>query len=83
MTLFGYDAEEHFEITIENDRITSINGWCDESDPWYFDEAMRVVRDAILNANSPDVPDMVSGATISSDAIKQAVRQALDQARKS
>ncbi|MCR4645602.1 MAG: ferric reductase-like transmembrane domain-containing protein [Oscillospiraceae bacterium] len=83
VTLFGYDAEEHFEITIENDRITSINGWCDESDPWYFDEAMRVVRDAILNANSPDVPDMVSGATISSDAIKQAVRQALDQARKS
>lgn len=82
VTLFGYDADEHFEITIENDRVTAINGWCDESDPWYFDEAMRVVREAILNANSPDVPDMVSGATISSDAIKQAVRQAFEQARK-
>ena len=82
VTLFGYDAEEHFEITIEEDRITAINGWCDESDPWYFNEAMNVVCGAIIAANSPDVPDAVSGATISSDAIKQAVRQALDQARR-
>ncbi len=80
--IFGYDAYEHFDITIENDVITAIEGTCDESDPWYFDTALPAIRGAILAANSPDVPDAVSGATISSDCIKQAVRQALDQARK-
>ena len=80
--IFGYDAYEHFDITIENDTITAIEGTCDESDPWYFDTALPTIRGAIIAANSPDVPDAVSGATISSDCIKQAVRQALEQARK-
>ncbi len=80
--IFGYDADEHFDITIENDVITAIEGYCDESDPWYFDTALPAVRGAILAANSPDVPDAVSGATISSECIKNAVRQALEQARK-
>ena len=80
--IFGYDAYEHFDITISSDCITNISGYCEESDPWYFDSAMSVVSGAIIASNSPYVADAVSGATISSDAIKQAVSTALDMARK-
>lgn len=80
--IFGYDADEHLDITIENDCIVSITGSCDESDPWYFDSALPAISGAIIAANSPDIPDAVSGATISSECIKQAVRNALAMARK-
>ena len=80
--VFGYDAYEHFDITISCDCITNISGYCEESDPWYFDSAMSVVSGAIISSNSPYVADAVSGATISSDAIKQAASTALDMARK-
>lgn len=78
---YGYDGDVHITITIENDVIISISGYTDESDNWYFDSASGQIIPAILNSQNADV-DAYSGATYSSNAIMQAVRKALDSARK-
>ena len=81
VTKFGYDSDVVITVTIQNDVITDVSASCNESDMYYFDVAYPVLRDAILNAQSPDV-DAVSGSTYSSDAIRDGVREALNQARK-
>lgn len=78
---YGYDGDVYVTVTIENDVIINISGYTDESDSWYFDSASGQVIPAILNSQSPDV-DAYSGATYSSNAIMQAVKNALDSARK-
>ena len=78
---YGYDGDVHITITIENDVIISISGYTDESDSWYFNSASGQIIPAILNSQNADV-DAYSGATYSSDAIMQAVKNALDSARK-
>ena len=67
-------------ITIENDRITKIDAWSEESDLAYFDSAVGSVVNAIISSQSTSV-DAVSGATYSSKAIMEAVAKALDSAR--
>ena len=78
---FGYDGEVYVTVTIENDVIINISGYSNESDNWYFDSASGQIIPAILNSQNPDV-DAYSGATYSSNAIIQAVKKALDSARK-
>lgn len=78
---FGYDGEVYITITIENDVITNISGYSNESDNWYFDSAAEQIIPAILDTQNYDV-DAYSGATYSSNAIKKAVKKALDSARK-
>lgn len=78
---FGYDGEVYVTVTIENDVIINISGYSNESDNWYFDSASGQIIPAILNSQDPDV-DAYSGATYSSNAIIQAVKKALDSAKK-
>lgn len=78
---YGYDGDVHITITIENDVIISISGYTDENDSWYFDSASGQIIPAILNSQNANV-DAYSGATYSSNAIMQAVKNALDSARK-
>ncbi len=40
---YGYDGDIFVTITIENDKIISINADTEESDPWYFDSAADTV----------------------------------------
>ncbi len=80
-TAYGYDGDVEITITIENDVITSINGYSLESDPWYFEQASASVYQQILANQNPNV-DAVSGATYSSKAIMSAVQSALDSARR-
>lgn len=77
----GYDGEVTVTITIENDVITQITGYSNETDTWYYDAASAQVIPAILNSQSTDV-DVYSGATYSSNAIIKAVNRALKAARK-
>ena len=81
VTKFGYDSDVIITVTIQNDVITDVSASCNESDMYYFDVAYPVLRDSILASQSPDV-DAVSGSTYSSDAIRDGVREALNQARK-
>lgn len=78
---YGYDGDIYITITIENDIITNISGYSDESDSWYFDSASGQVIPDILNSQTADV-DAYSGATYSSDAIMKAVKKALESAKK-
>ncbi len=78
---FGYDGEVTVTITIENDIITNISGYSNESDTWYFDSAANQVIPAILASQSTGV-DACSGATYSSDAIMKAVEKALKSAKR-
>lgn len=77
---YGYDGEVHVSVTIENDVITAISGYTDESDSWYFESAQGSVISQILSSQSTSV-DAYAGATYSSDAIMSAVQKALDSAK--
>lgn len=77
---YGYDGEVHVSVTIENDIITAISGYTDESDSWYFESAQGSVISQILSSQSTSV-DAYAGATYSSNAIMSAVQTALDSAR--
>lgn len=75
----GYDGTVKVTVTIEGGKITDISGTSTESDPWYFDKCKNKVISEILEAQDIDV-DAVSGATYSSNGIKNAVQKALQEA---
>ena len=68
-------------VTIENDVITGITVDFLDDDPEYYVIAQNIVLPRILDAQSPDV-DAVSGATRSAEGMIEAVRNALDAARR-
>ena len=76
---YGYDGTVKVIVTIEGGKITDISGTSTESDLWYFDKCKEKVISEILEAQDTDV-DAVSGATYSSNGIKNAVQKALQEA---
>lgn len=66
------------EVTVEGGVIADIEVISQSETPRYYEQAEAVIS-SILSAGSPDV-DAVTGATISSEAIKAAVAAALGQA---
>lgn len=79
---FGYDSPVTVSITIQDDVIIDVTASCNESDMYYFEEAYPVLKNRILEAQSADGIDAVSGSTYSSNAILNGVRSALESARK-
>ncbi len=80
-TQMGFDSQVSITVTIQNDVITDLTASCNESDMWFFENAYGTIKNAILASQSPDV-DSVSESTISSEAIKNGVRDCLNQAKK-
>lgn len=76
---YGYDGTVKVTVTIEGGKITDISGTSTESDLWYFDKCKEKVISEILETQNTDV-DAVSGATYSSNGIKNAVQKALQEA---
>ena len=74
----GYGGLLTVRITIENGKLTDIKVISQNETEEYFKKALAVI-DEILRKGSVDV-DSVSGATISSNAIKDAVAKALQKA---
>ncbi|MDU5505018.1 MAG: FMN-binding protein, partial [Anaerococcus vaginalis] len=74
----GYGGLLTVRITIENGKLTDIKVMSQNETEEYFKKALAVI-DEILRKGSVDV-DSVSGATISSNAIKDAVAKALQKA---
>ncbi|MEE3450320.1 MAG: FMN-binding protein [Acutalibacteraceae bacterium] len=73
-------------IRIENDRIVDIKVDSDESDTWYLDNIVENLIPLIVEKEGNSLDDLddidaVSGATLSSNGVKRAVKDALDQAR--
>ncbi|NMD38658.1 MAG: FAD-dependent oxidoreductase [Christensenellaceae bacterium] len=76
---FGYGGELEITVKVEGDKITDIILGEHHESAEVIDRAFPVLKERILEANSPEV-DSVSAATFSSFAIKQAVADAIKQA---
>ena len=76
----GYSSDVTVKVTIKDGKIADIEVVSQDETPEYFNEAVKVLDD-IIDANSTDV-DSISGATISSEALKEAVQNALQKAEK-
>lgn len=75
----GYNGDVTVSLTIQSDKITAVNVTSHADDDIYMEDAKAVIS-KILSAQSADV-DSVSGATYSSEGIKNAVKAALQQAK--
>ena len=75
----GMDGEVRVAVTVEDGAITAIEIESENETAGVGDEALVLLKDQILEAQSLRV-DSVSGATISSAAMKLAVADALTQA---
>ena len=78
----GYGGPVEVQVTIHNGVLTGISVGSHEGESSsYFAEARRVIP-AILETGTPESVDAVSGATYSSTALLNAVKQALAKAAK-
>lgn len=79
-TADGFGGPITVSVVVKDGKITSVDVTeADGEDPAYYESAVKAVPDAIVEAQSADV-DTVSGATFSSTGIREAARQALEQA---
>jgi uncharacterized protein with FMN-binding domain len=75
----GYGGELTVEVTVENGNITRVEVLDNNETPVFLDQISSMVTD-ILSTQSADV-DTVSGATASSNAIIESVKEALKDAQ--
>ncbi len=75
----GYGGELNLKVTIEGNVITELELGDHHETNVVMDRAFPIIRERILEANSP-VVDSVSAATFSSYAVKAAVADAMTQA---
>lgn len=75
----GFGGPVKVEVTIDQGKILAVAVLSHRETPGISDEAIRLMPQRITAANSPDV-DLVSGATLTSRAISEAVKKALAQA---
>ena len=78
VTANGYGGEMVLNVTVDGETIKGIELVSDKETAPVFDRAFPVITKRILDAQSPIV-DSVSGATMSSYAVKTAVADAMKQ----
>lgn len=76
----GYSGFVTITLTIKDGKITEVNNTNSDTMS-YFRKAWRYLQPAILEKQSADGIDTVSGATFSSNGILEAVRSALESAK--
>ena len=77
-TAWGYESNIVVEVTIADDVITSVKLAEHADDDIYVQDAVLLIPD-VIKVQSADV-DAVSGATATSDGIKNAIKAALKKA---
>ncbi|MTI96165.1 MAG: FMN-binding protein [Firmicutes bacterium] len=77
----GYNGDVEVEVEIENDKIVAVNIGEHSETPGIADAAFTKVTEAIIDTQSTDV-DIESGATLTSEAVINAVNSALSKAEK-
>lgn len=75
----GYGGDVTVTITVDGDKITNVDIKGDKETPNVGTNAIEQLPEKIVAANSYDV-DVVSGATVTSEAIKEATKEAMKQA---
>jgi len=76
----GFKGRTVVEVTVKDQRITSIEVVQTGDDKKWFDRANSAIPERIMQSQSTDI-DLVSGATYSSIGIRDAVKNALENAR--
>lgn len=76
----GMNGPVKVEVTVTDGKIANVEVTEHAETEGISDPAIEQIPDAIVEKNSTDV-DSVSGATITSDAIKAAVNSALEGAK--
>lgn len=74
----GYGGEMKLEVSVKDGKMEDITIVSDHESSAVFNRAFPVIRDRILEAQTPEV-DSVSGATFSSYGVKAAVADAMKQ----
>ena len=77
----GFGGALAVEVTFSAEEITDVTITEHNETPDLADDALAEIPQAIVEAQSSDV-DSISGATMTSEAIKAAVRDCIDQAEK-
>lgn len=80
-TAEGYNDDIVLEVVISGGEITQINIIEHSETPGIADSAFDAIIPAIIESQSTDV-DIVSGATLTCDAVIEAVDRALEEAEK-
>jgi len=78
-TAQGYGGEIQAKVTVDENAITAVDLTGDQETDGIGSKAITELPDKIVAANSSSV-DAVSGATVTSEAIMEAVKAALTQA---
>ena len=78
-TAKGFGGEVRVSVTLTDGSITAVEAVGDDETPGVGSRAIEELPEAIVQAGSTQV-DGVAGATITSDAVKKAVEQALQAA---
>lgn len=76
----GYGGDVKVTVTVDADKITNVTIDGPDETPTIGGEAIKTLPETIKKANS-DKFDGVSGATVTSDAVKKAVSECLTQAK--
>jgi len=76
----GFGGPIEVEATVENNEIVSVDILSHSESPDISDPAIEEIPQAIVDSNSTDV-DATSGATVTSEAIMDAVDLALEDAQ--
>ncbi|RQD74416.1 MAG: FMN-binding protein [Candidatus Syntrophonatronum acetioxidans] len=76
----GFGGTVVVEIAVDEGEMVDINVVEDPETPGYGDEAFDALIPEILDAQSTDGIDVHSGATVSSEALFEAVEEAMAQA---
>lgn len=76
----GYQSWIKVSVTIENGKIADVSVTSQGESPAYYNRAWKKIQPAILEKQSTEGVDTVSGATYSSNGILNAVKQALEEA---
>jgi fumarate reductase flavoprotein subunit len=79
-TVMGHNENLTVEVTVSETAITEVKVTEQQETAGIADAALEQIPAAIVQANSPDV-DAVSGCTDTSEAIIEAVKSALTQAK--
>ena len=74
----GYGGDIKVKVTVENGKIKNIEVVSHSETPKYYENGKQII-DSIIKENSINV-DTISGATLTSNGIKNAVKDALSKA---
>lgn len=77
----GYAGMVTVEVTVDESKITGLSVEGRDETPTVGGEAIKTLTESIKKAGSDQV-DGVSGATVTSDAVKKATGEALAQAKR-